>query len=116
AGWSSTRLLLGCKDDLIPMKALVKLCRLLAPVAKRIHLGFGQVLYPYKVVLACADADQFVKLGLDRRPVAILRILDQEHHQEGDDGCARVDDELPSVGEAENRSADPPDHHDQDTA
>src|SRR5690606_6181217 len=75
AGWSSTRLLLGFKDDLIPMKALVKLCRLLAPFAKRIHLGFGQVLYPYKVVLACADADQFVKLGLDRRPVAILRIL-----------------------------------------
>jgi hypothetical protein len=29
--------------------------------------------------------------------IAVLRILDQEHHQEGDDGGRSVDDQLPGV-------------------
>ncbi|KAG1062323.1 hypothetical protein G6F40_017956 [Rhizopus arrhizus] len=32
-------------------------------------------------------ADQLVELDLHRRGVRVLRVLDQEHHQEGDDGA-----------------------------
>ena len=48
-----------------------------------------------------------------RRAVAVLGVLDQEHHQEGDDRRAGVDDELPGVGEAEDRPADRPDDDDR---
>jgi hypothetical protein len=48
-----------------------------------------------------ARADQFVEFGLDRDTVAVLGVLDEEHHQEGDDRRAGVDDELPGVGIAE---------------
>ena len=40
----------------------------------------------------------YVEFHLDRGAVAVLRVLDQENHQEGDDGRAGVDDELPGVG------------------
>ncbi len=45
--------------------------------------------------------------------VLVLRALDQEHHQERDDGRARVDDELPGVGIAEDRPRRAP--HEDDT-
>src|ERR1051325_6327489 len=44
--------------------------------------------------------------------VAVLRVLYEEDHQEGDDGRARVDDELPSVAELEERAGDAPDDDD----
>jgi hypothetical protein len=52
-------------------------------------------------VLRRARADQLIELGLYRGAVAILGILDQEDHQERDDGRARIDDELPGVGKVE---------------
>src|SRR5882724_217832 len=58
-------------------------------------------------------ADQLVELELDRLAVPVLRRLDEEDHQEGDDGGARVDHQLPAVGEAEHRSADRPAEHDR---
>src|SRR5207248_3274024 len=48
-------------------------------------------------------------LGLHRRRVAILAVLDQEHHQEGDDGRSGVDDQLPGVRIAEDRPGCGPD-------
>ena len=54
------------------------------------------------------DADQLVELELDRLGVAVLRVLDQEHHQERDDRRAGVDDQLPGVAEAEERPGDEP--------
>ena len=48
-----------------------------------------------------ADADQFIQLDLDRGAIAVLGILNQEHHQECDNRGARIDDKLPSVGIAE---------------
>ena len=59
-------------------------------------------------------ADQLVELDLERVGVAVLRALDQEHHQEGDDRRAGVDHELPRVAEAEQRPADrPQEDHEQ---
>jgi len=63
-----------------------------------------------EAVLRSASPDQFVKLGLNGGPVAVLRILDQEHHQERHDRRARVDDELPSLREAEERAGDGPNY------
>ncbi|MBS1168693.1 MAG: hydrolase, family domain protein [Proteobacteria bacterium] len=59
-------------------------------------------------VLGRRGKDQFVELRLQRLAVAILGTLQNEHHQEGNDGGRRVDDELPGFGEGEERSSDRP--------
>ena len=45
---------------------------------------------------------------------SILRILNEENHQKRDDSRARVDYELPSIGEMEERTGDRPHHHGPD--
>src|SRR5690606_15735650 len=90
----------------------VLLRRLFALLPERLDFLFGKVLDADEGVFPLADADQFVELGLQGGAVAVLRVLDEEHHQEGDDGGAGVDDELPGIGEAEERAAYRPGHHD----
>src|SRR4051794_10078231 len=64
----------------------------------RLQLRLGAMLDADEGVAgAFRGADHLVELGLDRRSVAVLRVLDQEDHQEGDDGRAGVDDQLPGV-------------------
>ena len=46
-------------------------------------------------------ADEFIEFHLDGLGVPILRILNQEDHQKRDDHRAGVNDQLPSVTEAE---------------
>jgi hypothetical protein len=46
-------------------------------------------------------ADQLVEFDLDRLRVAVLVVLQQEHHEEGDDRGAGVDRQLPGVAETE---------------
>src|SRR5262249_19804771 len=43
-------------------------------------------------------AQQFIELEVKRTRVAILGVLNQEHHQERDYGGAGIDDKLPGVG------------------
>jgi len=62
----------------------------------------------HKGVLSRANADEFVKLDLNGGAVAVLRILNQEDHQEGYDGGARIDDKLPRVRIIEEGAADAP--------
>ncbi len=52
-------------------------------------------------VRAVDAADQFIQLDLDGLRIAVLRVLDHEHHQKGNDGGAGVDDQLPGIAEAE---------------
>ena len=59
-------------------------------------------------------ADQLVELDLDGRAITVLRILNQKDHQEGDDGRARVDHELPGVGIVEQRAGKRPYKYDAD--
>src|SRR3546814_8055497 len=54
-------------------------------------------------------AQNLVELGLHRRAVAVLTVLDQEHGQKGEDGRRRVDDQLPGVGKMQQRAAHRPD-------
>ena len=60
------------------------------------------------VVRAGGDAQQLVELHLHGFGVAVLRALDQEHHEERDDRGARVDHELPGIAPVEERAADRP--------
>jgi hypothetical protein len=48
--------------------------------------------------------DQFGELDLKRQRVAVLRRLYQKHHEKRDDGCARIDHQLPGVAVMENWS------------
>ena len=62
-----------------------------------------------RVARALGSVDQLVELQVQRLGVAVLRVLDQKHHQEGDDRRAGVDDQLPSIGPTEQRPGDRPD-------
>ena len=62
------------------------------------------------------SADQFVELEMNGLRVAILGVLNQEDHQEGDDGGAGVDDELPGVRKTESRTRHRPDDDDEQSA
>ena len=44
--------------------------------------------------------------------VTVLRVLDEEYHEEGDDGCASIDNELPGVREVRCRAGQPPNGND----
>src|ERR1051326_7556634 len=46
------------------------------------------------------------------RAIAVLRVLDEKHHQKGHDGGASIDDQLPGVAEPKQRSSDEP-HRDR---
>jgi hypothetical protein len=43
-------------------------------------------------------AEKLVEFELDGGRVAVLGVLEKEHHQEGDDGRAGIDDQLRGVG------------------
>jgi hypothetical protein len=68
----------------------------------------GQVLYADEKVLRSADTNELVQLDLDRGRVAVLGILDEKDHQEGNNSRACVDDELPGIGKLKQRPADRP--------
>ena len=61
------------------------------------QLFVGEMFNSNKRIVHGTYTDQFIELDLDRSTVSILRILDQEDHQERDDSRPRVDDQLPSV-------------------
>ena len=74
-----------------------------------VQFRFREIFQIHQVVArALSDADQFVELQMHHFGVAILRVLNQEDHQEGDDRRTRVDDELPRIGVAEYRPSRPP--------
>jgi len=65
----------------------------------KLDLRVGQVFDANELFPCLVDrAQEFVELRLHRRAVPILAVLDQEHHQEGDDGGPGIDDQLPCVG------------------
>jgi hypothetical protein len=52
---------------------------------------------PMKEFSAAVTNIQFVKFRLNRCSVPILRVLNQEDHQERHDGCSGIDDQLPCI-------------------
>src|ERR1044072_7982587 len=73
-----------------------------APVAREL-LILEVLEIEQRVVRALGRADQLVELDLHRLGVAVLRVLDEEHHEEGDDRGRSVDYELPGIAQAEDR-------------
>src|SRR4029453_15406185 len=70
-------------------------CELLIEAMQGLELFVREALdVDEPVARALHRRDQLVQLQLDRVGVLVLRLLDQEDHQEGDDGRAGVDDEL----------------------
>ena len=58
-------------------------------------------------------ANEFVQFQMDSFGVAVLRILNQKHHQKRNDGRGRVNDELPCVGKMKRGSGNEPDANDK---
>src|SRR5437763_11980846 len=58
--------------------------------------------------------EQLVKFDLNGRVLTVLRVLNQKDHQKSDDGCAGIDDELPSVRKMEDGTSRGPDADDED--
>src|SRR5436305_351301 len=88
-----------------------------APGARSLEKRSPQVLAEVlggdePVARALDRGDELVELDLHRQRVLVLRALNEEDHQERDNGGAGVDDELPRVGEVEDRAGDDP--HDDD--
>jgi hypothetical protein len=46
-----------------------------------------------------ANSDQFIELRLNGGSISVLRVLNDEDHEERNDRRACVDNQLPSVGE-----------------
>lgn len=57
---------------------------------------------------ALGSSYEFVKFHLDCLGVSILCVLNEKHHEEGDYRRAGIDDQLPSVAEAEHWASDDP--------
>lgn len=79
------------------------------------ELFISQVLEPH-VVLAgtLGSAQEFVELELDCLAIAVLGVLNEKYHQEGDDSRPGVDDKLPGIAEVKDRPSARPYHHDED--
>ena len=59
-------------------------------------------------------ANDLVEFQMDCLRVAVLRVLDEKNHEEGDDGRAGIDDKLPGVRIMEGRAGYAPDDDDED--
>src|SRR5262249_16743365 len=57
--------------------------------------------------------NDFVQLQVDGSRIPVLRVLDEKHHEKGDDGGGRVNDELPCVGIMKVRAQNRPKPYDQ---
>ena len=77
---------------------------------ERFELIIGEVLDSGKFVFRTLHReDQFGQFQLNRHCIPILGVLNQEYHQKGDDRSAGIDNQLPCVAVAEQRSCRGPD-------
>lgn len=90
------------------------LCRFVEGLDQGFQFLFVQLLDADVLVSGFRRQDELVELCLHRLPIAILRVLQEEHHQKGDDRRACVDDEFPRVTEAKKRPGDGPQKNDDD--
>src|SRR5260221_14387032 len=84
-------------------------------IAELIEAALRQVLEIEQGILSPQiGTDELVDLDLQRLGIAVLRILDDEDHQKGDDRRRRIDGKLPHVRKTEERSAQRPSEDEQD--
>jgi hypothetical protein len=63
-----------------------------------------------RVVRSFGHANQLIELGLNRSRIAILRVLNQEHHQKRDDRRPSIDHQLPRIIKRKHRPRRCPDN------
>ena len=103
----------GLRDVRVALSRL--LVQPLEFIFEPLQLLVGKVLKIDKFIArAFKGPDQLVEFQLNGFPVAVLRVLDDKDHQEGDDSRASIDDELPSVGVVKLRSGCGPHDNHQD--
>src|SRR5882762_11965006 len=63
------------------------------------QLVIGHIFKIHHLVTRAFDGeDELVELEVKSLGVAVLGILNEKYHQERNDGCAGVDDQLPRIG------------------
>src|SRR5580693_1058333 len=78
-----------------------------------VELDLRQILYINHFVFCFVyRVDQFVQFQMYGPGIAILRILNQEHHQECNDRGTGINDQLPGIGVMEDRTCESPDYND----
>src|SRR5207245_2395705 len=78
-----------------------------------LKLLVGKVLEIDEFIARVFDcANEFVQFQMNRFGVAVLRVLNQKHHQKSDDGRGGVDDQLPRIGEMKSGASHEPDEDD----
>src|SRR6185437_12226441 len=83
-------------------------------ILEALEIMLRQVFCIQNAIIGALDGtDQLIQLELHRLTIAILCVLDEEDHQEGNDGCPSVNDQLPGIGKMEHRPQDSPSDHDQ---
>ena len=65
------------------------------PGMKLLELFVREFLDSDELIFGLRRADQLIQLGLHCSAVSILRVLNEENHEERDDRRSRIDDELP---------------------
>ena len=80
-----------------------------------IEFFVGEMFDVDHLILRGGDGvDELVQLEIDGAGVPVLGVLNEEHHEKGDDGGAGVDDELPGVGVVIDGAGDRPGKDDSD--
>src|SRR5215207_1015822 len=64
--------------------------------------------FDHGIVCFFDRANELVDLEMERFGITILGVLNQKHHQEGNDGGGGIDDQLPGLRETEERPGDCP--------
>jgi hypothetical protein len=77
------------------------LCPRLAFGSKISEFVVRKMFDSHKGVAYGPHSDEFVELDLNGCTISVLRIPNQENHQESDDCRSRVDHQLPGIGKAE---------------
>ena len=84
---------------------------------KFVELEVAEIFDVDHLITGLVDSpDEFVQLQVDGASIAVLSVLDEEDHEEGDDSGSCVDDELPGIGEVKHGASDGPDNDDQSGA
>ena len=99
----------------IPALTLIAFCLdLLVLRLKFIEFQIAQILnIDHLIARLINGANELVELQIDRPGVAILCVLYQKNPEEGDDGCAGINDELLCVGVVKDWTQCSPNNDDQ---
>jgi hypothetical protein len=94
--------------------AVAFLAYLLVLVGEFLQLVIREMFDIDHLILCLIDGlDDLIELQVNGAGVTVLRVLDQKHHEESDDGSASIDDELPGIGIMEVRPGDQPQRDDE---